>query len=244
MPAAAPSWRHTTLSSALPGGCGLLESTPLTSDLQAGRNRSDWNCTVLHIWRQVGACRRIPCCSTIRGRSGAAPQLCRHEQCGHSCPGQFLQHCLSKRRHAGAAVLAWALPAHLPRAVPAATCTENIIDSCRFSRVLHDPAVPPAACLTRAVYTDAKRQQTTLNHFHEKLLHIKVQLNACSCCLFAHKAAPSLAAAHSTSSGPAHPQLPQYLKLAPLYSGHDEDSTRPATGSTEASIHAGLLAAI
>ena len=66
----------------------------------------------------------------------------------------------------------------VPRAVPAATCTENIIDSCRFSRVLHDPAVPPAERLTRAVYTDAKRQQTTLNHFHEKLLHIKVLLNA------------------------------------------------------------------
>eukprot|EP00891_Asterochloris_glomerata_P004611 jgi/Astpho2/4611/fgenesh1_pm.00067_%23_39_t len=43
----------------------------------------------------------------------------------------------------------------------------------RFSRVLHDPAVPPADHVTRAVYTDAKRQQTTLNHFHEKLLHIK-----------------------------------------------------------------------
>ena len=40
-------------------------------------------------------------------------------------------------------------------------------------RVLHDPAVPPAAGMTREEYTRAGRQQTTLNHFHEKLLLLK-----------------------------------------------------------------------
>ncbi len=160
-----------------------LSPTSPTSDLQAGRNRSDWNCTMLHVWRQVGACKGIACCFTVRSRSGASPQLCWHEQCWHRCPGPPAALLFSKR-HAGAAVLAWALPAQPPRAVPAATCIANIIDSCRFSRVLHDPAVPPADHLTRAVYTDAKRQQTTLNHFHEKLLHIKVQLIAMQLPLF------------------------------------------------------------
>jgi uncharacterized protein len=40
-------------------------------------------------------------------------------------------------------------------------------------RVLHDPAVPPAVGMTREEYTRAGRQQTTLNHFHEKLLLLK-----------------------------------------------------------------------
>ena len=44
----------------------------------------------------------------------------------------------------------------------------------RFNRVLHDPSVPPEGALTREVYMDAKRQQTTINHFHEKLLKLKV----------------------------------------------------------------------
>ena len=44
----------------------------------------------------------------------------------------------------------------------------------RFGRVLHDPAVPPRAGLTRQQYMDRGFQQTTLNHFHEKLLLLKV----------------------------------------------------------------------
>ncbi len=44
----------------------------------------------------------------------------------------------------------------------------------RFGRVLHDPTVPPRAGLTRQQYMDAGFQQTTLNHFHEKLLLLKV----------------------------------------------------------------------
>ncbi|KAL4459068.1 hypothetical protein ABPG75_013933 [Micractinium tetrahymenae] len=45
----------------------------------------------------------------------------------------------------------------------------------RFSRVLHDPAVPPRDTLTRQQYMDkaASAQQTTINHFHEKLLRLK-----------------------------------------------------------------------
>ena len=159
--------------------------SPLTSVFQAGCNWSDWNCTMLHVWRQVGACRGIACC--FAGAALLARAVLADVPC--AVPAALL----FTKRHAGAAGQAWALPAQLLRAVPAASCTANIIDSCRFSRVLHDPAVPPADRLTRAVYTDAKRQQTTLNHFHEKLLHIKVLLNACSCCSFAWKAAVQLA---------------------------------------------------
>ena len=43
-------------------------------------------------------------------------------------------------------------------------------------RVLHDPAVPPRQQLTKQQYCDgaAAAQQTTLNHFHEKLFLLKV----------------------------------------------------------------------
>lgn len=46
----------------------------------------------------------------------------------------------------------------------------------RFGRVLHDPAVPPRRQLTKEQYADpgAAAQQTTLNHFDEKLLLLKV----------------------------------------------------------------------
>ena len=44
----------------------------------------------------------------------------------------------------------------------------------RFNRVLHDPSVPPREGLTRQQYTDRGFQQTTYNHFHEKLLKLKV----------------------------------------------------------------------
>ena len=40
-------------------------------------------------------------------------------------------------------------------------------------RVLHDPGVPPSASLTQAEYMDRSREQTTINHFHEKLLKLK-----------------------------------------------------------------------
>ena len=44
----------------------------------------------------------------------------------------------------------------------------------RFNRTLHDPAVPPRAGLTKQQYMDRGFQQTTVNHFHEKLLRLKV----------------------------------------------------------------------
>lgn len=40
-------------------------------------------------------------------------------------------------------------------------------------RVLHDPAVLPSAALTQDEYTDRSREQTTINHFHEKLLKLR-----------------------------------------------------------------------
>ena len=39
--------------------------------------------------------------------------------------------------------------------------------------MLHDPAVPPRTQLTREQYADKAAQQTTLNHFHEKLFKLK-----------------------------------------------------------------------
>jgi uncharacterized protein len=50
-------------------------------------------------------------------------------------------------------------------------------------RVLHDPAVPPRQQLTKQQYCDgaATAQQTTLNHFHEKLFLLKVA--ACLACM-------------------------------------------------------------
>ncbi|CAL5229842.1 g13251 [Coccomyxa viridis] len=42
-----------------------------------------------------------------------------------------------------------------------------------FKRVLHDPAVAPRSGLTKQQYTDKSVQQTTINHFHEKLLKLK-----------------------------------------------------------------------
>lgn len=41
-------------------------------------------------------------------------------------------------------------------------------------RVLHDPAIPPRQQLTREQYMDKSAEQTTLNHFYEKLLLLKV----------------------------------------------------------------------
>ncbi|KAK9845817.1 hypothetical protein WJX81_003221 [Elliptochloris bilobata] len=43
----------------------------------------------------------------------------------------------------------------------------------RFRRPLHDPGVLPRESLTREAYTDARCQQTTINHFHEKLLRLQ-----------------------------------------------------------------------
>ncbi|KAL4859051.1 hypothetical protein ACK3TF_000834 [Chlorella vulgaris] len=42
-----------------------------------------------------------------------------------------------------------------------------------FNRVLHDPAILPRTHLTQQQYTDKAAQQTTLNHFHEKLFKLK-----------------------------------------------------------------------
>jgi len=43
----------------------------------------------------------------------------------------------------------------------------------RFDRVLHDPHIPPRENLTKEQYTSATAKQTTINHFHEKLLRLK-----------------------------------------------------------------------
>lgn len=45
----------------------------------------------------------------------------------------------------------------------------------RFNRVLHDPSVKPREGLTKEQYMDKGFQQTTINHFHEKLLKLKVR---------------------------------------------------------------------
>lgn len=41
------------------------------------------------------------------------------------------------------------------------------------NRVLYDPSVPPRMNMTKEEYTKQEGQQTTLNHFHEKLLKLK-----------------------------------------------------------------------
>ena len=57
----------------------------------------------------------------------------------------------------------------------------------RFNRVLHDPSVLPRDGLTKQAYMDKAVQQTTINHFHEKLLRLKV-----CCFLHHHPALPSM----------------------------------------------------
>ena len=42
-----------------------------------------------------------------------------------------------------------------------------------FKRVLHDPDIAPRTRLDKQQYTDKSFQQTTINHFHEKLLKLK-----------------------------------------------------------------------
>lgn len=41
-------------------------------------------------------------------------------------------------------------------------------------RVLHDPAVPPRDGLSKEQYMAGAQQATTINHFYEKLLLLKV----------------------------------------------------------------------
>ncbi|KNC75187.1 hypothetical protein SARC_12281 [Sphaeroforma arctica JP610] len=43
----------------------------------------------------------------------------------------------------------------------------------RFNRVLYDPQVPPRINMTKEQYQDTTVQQTTINHFHEKLFLLK-----------------------------------------------------------------------
>ncbi|GAB4823374.1 hypothetical protein N2152v2_010420 [Parachlorella kessleri] len=49
----------------------------------------------------------------------------------------------------------------------------------RFNRVLHDPSIPPREQLTKEQYVDKEARQTTLNHFHEKLLKLGVGVGEC-----------------------------------------------------------------
>jgi len=51
-----------------------------------------------------------------------------------------------------------------------------------FKRRLHDPAIAPRSGLTKQQYTDDSFQQTTINHFHEKLLKLKACFSASLCC--------------------------------------------------------------
>jgi uncharacterized protein len=44
----------------------------------------------------------------------------------------------------------------------------------RFNRVLHDPDVAPRLSLTKEQYMTGSAKATTINHFYEKLLKIKV----------------------------------------------------------------------
>lgn len=43
-----------------------------------------------------------------------------------------------------------------------------------FKRVLYDPAVPPRVNLTKEQYIAGADKATTINHFYEKLLKLKV----------------------------------------------------------------------
>ena len=48
------------------------------------------------------------------------------------------------------------------------------------NRVLYDPAVPPAVGLSKQEYMASGRTQTTLNHFHEKLLLLRGMMKTAS----------------------------------------------------------------
>ncbi|KAK9803661.1 hypothetical protein WJX72_009151 [[Myrmecia] bisecta] len=50
----------------------------------------------------------------------------------------------------------------------------------RFNRMLHDPAVPPRVGLTKQQYTNRTVEQTTINHFYEKLLTLKGKMKTAS----------------------------------------------------------------
>lgn len=49
----------------------------------------------------------------------------------------------------------------------------------RFERVLYDPEVPPRQALSKEQYMSEGHKATTINHFHEKLLKLKVS----TCCM-------------------------------------------------------------
>lgn len=46
-----------------------------------------------------------------------------------------------------------------------------------FKRTLHDPAIKPRDALDKAAYMSATAQQTTINHFYEKLLKLETLMN-------------------------------------------------------------------
>jgi uncharacterized protein len=46
-----------------------------------------------------------------------------------------------------------------------------------FGRTLHDPSMPPRCDLTKEAYMTGSQQQTTINHFHEKLFKLEGLMN-------------------------------------------------------------------
>lgn len=48
----------------------------------------------------------------------------------------------------------------------------------RFQRTLYDPDVPPRINLTKEEYMAGAEKATTINHFYEKLLKLKVRVQS------------------------------------------------------------------
>ena len=89
----------------------------------------------------------------------------------------------------------------------------------RFNRVMHDPAISPREGLTKEQYMDRSVQQTTYNHFHEKLLKLGV------------RTAPSPCMSRGTHLGW------QLLTCAMVHAGHDEDCNRQRAGAAATKLH-------
>ena len=120
----------------------------------------------------------------------------------------------------------------------------------KFGRVLHHPALPPRQGLTKETYQDkAQAQQaTTLNHFHEKLLHLKASRRR-SCPALARPARPDPRCCQTSSVellGAVFVvcTLINACWVAGLCAGHDEDGSRPPAGRGQARVHAAVSRAI